>query len=328
MKIIAIECNDGRFFITDNLENKSYFSSMLNKLFFDGKNPEPSFCKDWYIISAKPQRVQKEVFQPDINFRYELIDKTMKSEKIPNCFSRNEVLYINSKSGCSQWKNEYTHLKSLYELKSDNQPSKMEDVDFEFVVVMKVANIPSPGGFSYDVQKTQWEEDGLVQITEKDVTYQLLDMLIFPKPLLPQRPCKFTSEQTYTIVRQYIKQHINLEIAEITSDYDFCFTVKKKIPLSEIEKYTVDVNIFSKRKPNYEQRFRKYREVPIFEMTYFPRNYRGYTPIEGFQGESHEDLQHKINIYCQSLIDFINTPVKDCETCKGLGVIVEKELTL
>ncbi|MFK5882928.1 MAG: hypothetical protein QM489_01155 [Candidatus Izemoplasma sp.] len=42
-------------------------------------------------------------------------------------------------------------------------------------------------------------------------------------------PCEISSQDLYNIIRERVKQNINYENAAITSDYDFCFTVKRKL---------------------------------------------------------------------------------------------------
>jgi len=325
MKILAIECDDGKFFISEQETNN--YNSNIQNYYFDGSKPEKSFCDNWYVVKSKPRKIEKEISQPDINHRYILIDKSMQNEKIKLELKRDNVAYYDKNKYCWIWKDEYSTYKSLYSLVSDKQSAIRENIDFELELLMKVKDVPVPNNFSYDIQRTQWSHEGLTKITNESVNHQLIDKLIFPKPLLPQRLCMFSSTQTYKIVRQYVKQHINLEIAEITSDYNFCFTVKKKIPLSEPVKYQTDVNwsLFGrKRKPKYVTRYRKERKIDCFEMTHSPENYKGYTPIKGFQGENQLDLQDKIDIYCEELVKFINTPLEDCKYCKGLGVINNK----
>lgn len=322
MKIVAVKCDDGRIFI--NEYGKSSYDCSIKNLLFDGVLPEKSWCENWYIIQKEPIKLQKSVRQPDINHRYELIEKDMVSEKVPLVFKREDVATYYDYEWL--WKSEFEHLKSLYRLVSDSQPDILEDVPFEFVVLMNVKDIPTPLQLSYDIQKTQWRSEGTIKLNNNAVEYQLLDKLVFPAPLLPQRPCKLSSADTYKIVREYVKQNINPKVAEITSDYDFCFTVKKKIPLSETVKYTVDTNwsLFGKRKrPKYQTRYRSERQVECFEMTDDVRKYERYTPIKGFEGKDHEELKEKIDEYLKNLIEFINEPLKDCPNCKGLGVIFD-----
>ena len=137
---------------------------------------------------------------------------------------------------------------------------------------------------------------------------------------------KFADWIKRAIVKYDFKENIDSKYATITSDYDFCFTVKKKIELFTPEKYELDVSPIKARKPRYETRYRKTREHEIFEMTYSPENYKGYTPIKEFEGKDLKDLKHNIEVFCKNLIEKINTPLKDCPHCKGYGVILDSEI--
>jgi hypothetical protein len=255
--------------------------------------------------------------------------ESLASEKIPLFISKEDAL-----DSEENWHDKYSDYASLYEYKEDKQDDKYEDVDLSIDVIAEVDIIPEKVLFGYEYKNTNFWSSGSGVITQDDVNYKIIDKIIFPKPLLQSRPCFLTSKQTYAIVRQYVKQHINLEVAKITSDYDFCFTVKKIIPLSEPEKVTVDVNfghnLFSKRKrkPKYKTQLKSKRSVEIFEMTHDEQNYEGYTPIKGFKAENTELLKQYIDEYCQELIKFINEPFIDCPHCKGLGVVKPEVFSL
>ena len=162
------------------------------------------------------------------------------------------------------------------------------------------------------------------QVTEEDVFYSLLDRIMYPSILLSQRPCCLSSEQTYKIVRRFIQDNIDSRWASITSDHDFCFTVKRRLRLPAPKEYTVNVNAFSKRKPRCQRRTETEHEETCFEMTYSPKNYDRYTPIKGFTAKTQPELNEKINEYCQALIRDINAPLKDCPQCSGSGVVLDK----
>ncbi len=109
--------------------------------------------------------------------------------------------------------------------------------------------------------------------------------------MLPMKPSALSSEDSYKIIRAYIKEKIDGRYAEITSDYDFCFTVKKKIKLTT--PYTETFSpIFGKGKSRKE--LISNRSVQIFEMTDDVKKYNGYTPIKGFVGKDHADLKKNI----------------------------------
>jgi hypothetical protein len=105
--------------------------------------------------------------------------------------------------------------------------------------------------------------------------------MIFPEVLLHNRPCSFTSKAVYDITRQYVLNHIDHSVAEITSNYDFCFEVQKKIPLHVPEKITYQ-NFFGRTKRERSKvhtAIKEYRKSTVFEMTSNVDHYRGYTPI-------------------------------------------------
>lgn len=158
------------------------------------------------------------------------------------------------------------------------------------------------------------------------ILHKPLDWISTPKVLLQEKECSLTKKETFDIIRDYVKVNIDPNYAQITSDYDFCFTVKKKIELYENEKYTVDINnnIFSKRKrkAKYVTKYRTHRFVDVFECA--PKPYQDYTVVKPFQGKNYKDLENNIRVYLEDLIKKINEPVKDCKCCKGRGVIIEK----
>lgn len=327
LHIVGVKTNKG-YYITDNYTNDSYFNSSLKYYFVNGKKLTSSFKKDWFFIGEEPKTVEIQQSQPNINYRYELIDKSLESEKFPLIFQRNEVAYYDDDEGYWEWKKEYQHFESLYTLKYDKQPNIMVSIDFDFTVLMElqIDDIKQPISFAYPVKRTQWDSDGLIDITNDDVKHQLIDKIMFPPILLHEMPSKLSSEQVYKIVRQHIKQYINYEVAEITSDYDFCFTVKKKIALDD--PYTSQWEITksngkSYSPPRYNKRYVSARSVEIFEMTYSPYNYKGYTPISEIIANNEEELKEKVDKLCEDLIKMINEPLIDCPHCKGMGVILK-----
>ena len=310
VKIIAIATDIGQYYLYSKW-------NQLYRAIINGLPVVKSFCDEWYVSQGKPEIIQITLPVETVNRRYELTDATLRSDKILLIYAEDTVTYYNDDTYCREWRDEYIGLQSLYKLKWDTLPQQLQEIKFTLDTIMRIKDI--------DCELLSYSIDNggqIVNLTEKDVQYQLLDRLIFPSPVLPQMLCKYNSKQSYDIVRQYIKIHINLEYAEITSDYNFCFTVKKRLLLTEPEIYHVDVN-FGKRKPKLEKRYRKHRLVEIFEMTYSPENYKGYTPIQEFVGDNLIDLRSKIDVYCEELITFINQPLTDCPSCDGFGVIWE-----
>lgn len=320
MKLEAVVTKKQGVFMKD-VRSETYSVISLIPYFFDGKHPKQSFNKHWFIIDKIPIKIEEEVRQPDINHRYELINKELVSDKIPLGFIREDVAYY--EDYCWYFKDEYKHLQSLYNLVSDPQPNIMKEVEFEIVAQVNIDEVEEYKGFEFPVYKTRWKHEGDAEITEKNVRHQLLDRLVFPDIVLPARPCKLTSKQTFDIIRKHVLEHIDGKWAKVTSDYDFCFTVKKVIPLHNPIKYTIDINYGTRRKPKYQERYQDTREVTIFEMTHSEANYKGYTSIEPFSGNNEEELGDNIKEYLDELMENINKPLKECQHCKGRGVIID-----
>jgi hypothetical protein len=151
---------------------------------------------------------------------------------------------------------------------------------------------------------------------------------VYPALTIHERPCKLTSKQTYDIVREHVKLNINPKVAKITSDYDFCFTVKKIIPIARPYSYEYDARSpwSRRRKPEMKTRWVGDKEIDCFEMTSTEDHYKGYTPIKPFEGKSEDDLKDNIDAYLETLMAYINEPMKECPTCNGVGVLYNKDI--
>lgn len=325
MKVYAVKVKDG-FYLSAS-PNNTYYSynerDRLHAMLVDGKKPLPTFHVNWVFVDHEPIKISHMQRQPNINYRYELIDKTLKSDRFPAVLVRDEVAFYADGDWC--WKEAYAPLRSLYNLVSDNQPDIEVVDDFELVLVASVDSVSTPDKVQYTVAAGPWDSDGKSTITNASVEHQLFDKIVFPSILIHEQPARLSSRDSYRIVREHVKNNINPQAATITSDYDFCFTVKKRVPKAKPYHYTVDVNNNSftkrKRRPKYEERLQKDVLLPCFEMTYSPENYKGYTPIKGFEAENETALKEVIDAYLEHLMAVINEPMKECPTCCGIGYL-------
>jgi len=319
MKIIGIKTNNG-YYITDDLENKSYNTSYLSSYLIDGEKPSPTFHQKWVKISNEPTKIQKLVSQPNINERYELIDKSL-SDKFKPEYKKTEVVLGVDDDYDPIYADEFRSLVSLYQYKSDPQEPKLEDVPFEYETITEIDEIYDKKPFSYRTVDS-WGKPK-IRITENSPKHEMIDLILTPSILIHTRPCKLTAQESYDIVRAHIKDNIDPKQAEITSDYDFCLTVKKRIPLAKPHIYQVDVNNVTmdrKRKPKYENRTQSIRTYEVFKTS--PKAYDKYPVIKPFEGDNHDDLKENIDSYLNHLMSVINEPLKECECCNGVGVII------
>lgn len=315
VEFVAVKTDKG-LFVSD--KNGGHVSYKIN-----GKSPVKSHCAGWFWVEGELQRVHREIPQPRINHRYVLVEDAPGKDELPQEMPREEVTVYDKEEYACVWKDEFKHLASLYELKSDEQEPLIEEIPFAVEVLLEVPSI-DPVDFKYKIYRSQWTHEGSRVIRNDEIKGQLIDQLVFPPVVKPELPCKFTSRQVYNIVRHYIKENINLDVATITSDYDFCFTVKKKIAISNPYTLSCEVkksNGKSYKKPRYRESYVKKREVEVFEMTYSPENYKGYTPVPEMVANSHAELKLKMDSYLSEVMKLINTPLTDCPHCNGMGVV-------
>jgi hypothetical protein len=330
LTINAIKSNKGYYVSSPNAQGGYYGHNALTDYLFDGVTPNPSFHEDWVIIPNIPVKISRMVEQPNTNYRFILIDDSLKSDKIPLELKREEAgEFIDDCESNSHfvWKDEYAMYRSLYTEISDPQPDLEVVSEFEFNVLFDVGEIIPPSEFKYPVNKRWYDHELHPDFVEKsNIVHQELDKIIFPSILIHETPCKLSSEDTYKIVREHIKQHINLKVARITSDYDFCFEVAKIIPLANPHNWTYNDNAGTRRLKRMVTKLVSTKEIKCFEMTNDNNNYKGYTPIEGFEGKNEVDLKLQIDNYLGELMAYINEPLKECSHCNGNGVLFNGDI--
>lgn len=119
-----------------------------------------------------------------------------------------------------------------------------------------------------------------------------------------------------------------METLKIAKYFDFCFSVSKRLKLSEPYIVTEEIkksNGRSYKNPKIREIYTDDKKIKCFEMTSEKDMYKGYTPIRGIEAENEEELQIKIEKLCKCVIDKINEPLIECPHCKGRGVIIDED---
>jgi hypothetical protein len=321
LKIIAIKLPDG-FIISDNVQNKNTFNSQLGPLQFDGNNPIQTFKSDWFKVKSKPNIISKTVTQPSINQRYELKPE-YSDVQVKKVWLKKDTYAPHTDELTAEFEN----LRGLYEYKEDKQPNINIEIEFEWVELCEIEVFKEPDKIQYKAINP-FKHDLFNMITNKDLEYNILSQILTPPILLHTQPCKLSIKNTYDIIRAYVKENINPKVAEIASDYDFCFKVVKKIPIAKPYTRTCS-NTYAKRKnPVLSTVLVDTKSVQIFEMTHDKASngnstggYQGYTIIKPFEADSSDALKEYIDSYLNELIAIINEPVTECSTCNGVGVL-------
>lgn len=301
----AIETKDGYF-----VDNKY--------LFYNRKQPTETFNYNWFFVpkTDEPLLIEEKESSEIYNRRLELFDKTLANEKIPlilECEQDDNYEWVPKNS-------EHKHLSSLYRLAFDTKPETFKIADVDFQIILKTEVVNTPEAFSFRIACAY---NKIQTITQNSFKNSVLDSIMFPSMVLHELPMTADSQLVYAILRQYIKDNIDNTAAEITSDYDFCFSVEKKIKLTKIEEFvrTIEKGKGRCKRKVRETQFLDTRKRRVFEMTYSPKNYSDYTPIKEITGKNAKELRDKIINLCEETIKLINEPIADCPHCDGKGVI-------
>jgi hypothetical protein len=297
--------------------NHSYHNSIIPSLLFDNESPIKTWSDKWYKISHFPTKIEKEVKGEKCNVRYEIRDKDNVTKKFP------EVINYDDSNNYSD-----DILDNLYSYTYDEKPNYKVDTDIKVKTLCEIDNFVDFCDFDFKaIGKFGWDEKQY-HIKHADINHQMIDEIILPDVLLENKPCSLSSKQMYDITRQYVREHIDSGFAQITSDYDFCFTVKKNIPLLEPKTISYQ-HIFAKTKKERNKihyKTAKVKSEEIFQMTHDQENYKGYTSINGMFANSEHELKEKIDTWLIGLISLINKPLHQCEHCCGTGYIDEVEI--
>ena len=316
LQISIIKTDAGKCFITDCKVNGGhdydYHRTRIGGLRFDGAEAKPSFHKNWYEIPSYPSKIERLVTGQKTNRRYELKDHDLESKKYPLT-----VPYEESESF------DEGLLSSLYKFAADDVPEYLSGVECDLVTLCEVENFRDAPEFNYPtIRKINFSDEKYI-ITNQNIKHSLVDCIIQPEPLRANSPCEISSKEMFDIVRQHVKDNIKPELAKITSDYDFCFTVKKIIPLLEPQTYSYQ-DIFARTKKQRAKLHFKTatsKEIEIFQMTHDQSKYQGYTAIRGFKGSNEWELKEMIENFLSTLMDTIHSPIEQCSCCNGTGYI-------
>jgi hypothetical protein len=326
LSIIGIKTPKGIYITQYNGKDSYNKYSNLNNYKINGETPKPTFDNYWNIINEEPKIIEQPQSPIKENYRFILKDKSMACDKIPLQLQRDEVCYYEDYDW--RWKQEYIHLNSLYSLEYDEIEQLNKIVEFTYEQIIEVDELKNIKNFDWEIYKSQWTHEGTRKVGISDLKYQLIDKIMFPNIYYQQYcPVILPSKTFYDIIRFYIKSNIDSAVAEITSDYDFCFTVKKKIRRNEpltIKEEQLKQNGHSYAKPKFTTKTHQYAgNFIVFEMTHNEKKYQGYPILSDIAADNIEKLKEKVNNILKNLIDFINESVSICPCCEGTGVKVK-----
>ncbi len=309
-----------------------------DNILINGKPPTGTHHTSWLFVPDESEllSLSKKVTGECSNYRWELRENVpaLLREALPAVISKEDSHeyyddgddYCGYRLGekCVQY--EYS---SSYERVSDVTDPYFKDETIEITYLGEIDSswVSSPKEVRYTVKSANYRDKARTVDIITAVNYSELSRMLTPDLLLHNQPCSLSSELTYKIVRNYVKDNILSKQAVVTSDYDFCFTVKKKIAIKPFIQKTEQkkANGSSYVKPRISQRSIEHKEEQAFAMTHSGSNYKGYTAISGFKGDSLEDLVNNVKTFLDELVDHLNMPLEECSCCAGTGHILPDE---
>lgn len=293
MKLIAIKTKD-KVYISENTERKHYYGhSQIQYFLFDGVMPKTTYTTDWYELSKWPEKVEKK--QPGLrtNHRWELKSGFPVSELTPAVLKEDPT----DEDG------EYYDVSGLYTHKYDVQEDILVPLEIEWDII---ADIPQ-----YEIRNWKY----------KATTSYLVDKITTPAILLSEVPCQLGGRELYTVIREYVKRHINGEYARISSDYDFSFTVMKSLRYKEPIPYTTTTG--SGKREKKVTNYRTKADVQVFNMGDSSKGYGAWP--ETIKASTYKELEEKVDNYLKELLEKINKPLVECPYCQGCGAILDNK---
>lgn len=314
-----------------------YYPQDLSKLYLINGKSCSLLNNNWYLLDDQEiASIQKKVPESQVQVGWEL-DSTnqIAGLGLPKTQTMEELKYFyNSDKEEYEYQGLLAGVGILYKKVFETIPERWEEIDFEVQIIrnLEIENISKPVEMkimSYH-QLGQYSVKPLEFDLKSVTTWGELEKILTPEFLLHERPCEISSQNLYKIIRTYVVQNLDRTKCKITSDYDFCFTVKR---LVQVKPYVV-------KKEQYKGLFKSYnppkfknetvttKEVDCFEMTHDQadgngRGYKGYTIISALKANNLKQLSEYLKQYLDDLITNLNTPVVECQHCNGTGHIVK-----
>lgn len=318
IKLKAYKTNLGLFV---NPENSVYGEHRINGVI--------KVVSGWQQLKDVHEIVSYETLQPGEKklTNYILKISSVACDDIPLKLLPDHVeAYYDDDSEEFRWKH-FEEYRALYKPEHENLPATWKELPFEVVVLreVKIDNYEEPIkmsiGTNVKMQEPNWSTSADLS---KVVLYEDIERILTPEFLLHERPCQLAPVQVYSIVRNWIKVNINAKAAYISSDYDFCFTVKRRVQIKPI---TVKTEIKKQNgrsfaTPKFNTKQVGYKDEVLFEMA--PKVYQSYPVIEQWFASNLKEMAEQLKNYLDALIAEINTEANECTHCNGVGAIVSK----
>ncbi len=320
VEILQYKTNVGYFAKVNTAYSYAIFGNyIVNGLTHDDAIKINGFAK----LESEVVSVQQKIRATRKVLHYTLKDKELASNKLP--------LVVHQ-----YWDDDEEETKlqgvegyeALYEPVYEDTEEKLVDIPF-VIINMGEYTVENPTNIGTRKIRSSSEGNyGNTKAVEEElsrvVIYDDIVKLLTPEFALEQAPCKLSSKQMYKITRQYLIENLDMKENSITSNYDFCFTVKKRV---HTKPFVVTESYYQGKKLKSKQVTKNEKLVEVFEMTWAgykgAGGYEGYTCIPELHGDNLEDLYNKLDTFLTSIVNTLNSVTTECECCGGTGHIVQ-----
>lgn len=267
VKVCAITDKTGRVFISPMHRGSiSNFHSLL----FDGVRGRTTYQPEWLEVDSVPTKIEQAVPSRHVNKRFDIKPEFVGIPNLPQTISLSDSV-------------DHGDIIGLYEYKFDVEDAKLVELLYD-VITLNECDV--------EIRKPKYP----------NIMFSKIDTILLHPLQLHSRSCWISATNSFQIIRNHVKRHIDHRFAKITSDYDFVFAVAKHIR-ADIER------------PN------KQHDIVVNRVLHIgPKEYQGCDPVTPFCGDNVVDLENKIDEYLSKLMSELNEPLVICPHCKGSGV--------
>jgi hypothetical protein len=294
------------------IDKDLYVKGLGSYHYVNSTKTKPTSCNFYSYLKLVGVEKIEEIFElipsKKIQKNYRLLDPIL-SDKFSEYLEFDEVFDPEFDKDEHVWKKEYENLKKYYVINYDTIPEHYTKLDFTIESYVEYSDIDFING-KYKVGNDSFISSDFLIRSE-------IDQFIFGKNnlVLSQLPCQISSEDMFHIISNYVKEHINLNYASIRYDSKYSFEIVRRVKLH--------TPIQSKIK----QGRRLVNQTTTHKTldTIYSINSEKSPLAPSFIANSEKALCDKIDSYLKDLIDFINSPLDECPTCKGIGHVEVKK---
>ncbi len=332
IQISYYKTNVGNFF-TINSGNTYGYNTMQSNFIVEINGIDVSNLKfhigKWYFLDTELKDFKKKVAEVHKQSGWKLKNIKLVSDELPEFLELDQIKVVFDEDEEKTYAGTHGEYQALYEPTWNVTPTQVIPAEVELTLIreLDVGNYSKPAEMKVSLKEDGICSSGISKTIDlaSIVSLSEIEALLTPEFMHHTRPCSLTSKQVYQIIRQHVINNIDTTVARISSNYDFCFGVVKKV---QTKPYTLKKESFTRsnrsyKPPRFVQKTVDTKDVKLFEMTW--AGYKGtggygdYTCVEGWHADNLQELYDNIKRYLEELMQVINKPLRECEHCNGTG---------